>query len=72
VYASRLWRWLGMVAGHSFPWAPGPTGSLGRSYCAGRSGMLNASMPADGVICSSWTSTWRRPWRSQGASNEGE
>jgi preprotein translocase subunit SecA len=21
VYASRLWRWLGMVAGHSFPWA---------------------------------------------------
>lgn len=21
VYASRLWRWLGRVAGHSFPWA---------------------------------------------------
>jgi hypothetical protein len=29
-------------------------------------------MPAYDVICSPWMNTWRRPWRSQGASNEGE
>ena len=43
---------------------------LGQAYCAGHSGVLNAGRLVYGATCSRWTSTWRRPWRSQDASND--